>query len=555
MQLLLEGRRDELLFMALTVATGAFILFASVHLKHPLTQPLALLAAVGLTHVVLVAMKIDAETARQLGVLFSLDGTKLPALPLLDGSLRMLDWGLFAHALWYIPAIAMMTAISVLLNTTGLEAATRSEVDLDHELKASGFSNLVSAGLGGYVGYVSISRTMINRSLGGRSALSGLVVAAVCALAIFVGSEILSVIPRFVLGGLLFSLGVRLLWDWTVARRRTMPIRDRGIVLGIVIVSAMSSLLYAIVAGLIAGCLIFSIDVGRVRNLRRQSALDERPSSTLRSAEEMSVLAAQGHRVLVLELEAYLFFGSAHRLYEDVSAHLSHGELREIILDFAQVRGIDSSAAAIFSKIPEKSRQAGCVLTLSGRSARDSSLLSCAGGSSAKIHDALDSALEAAEDTLVAAAMSAAGREAPLRESISSSLGGTSAEPLLDVLTPKRLAVGAHLCHQGEPTETLLFVESGRISVLVSTGVDTSQKVHSFKAHTIVGEIGFFTGAPRTATLIVEQESVVWSLDRKDFETLQRQNPAAAAALYDYVIRILSERLAFATRQAAAALR
>lgn len=554
-RLLLEANRAELLVTGLTVATGALILLATARLKHPLTLPIVLLAVVGLTHGVLALLNIDAATARRIGVLFDLGGTKLPAWPLFDGSLRTLDWGLFAHALWYIPAIALMTVISVLLNTTGLETATRSEVDLDHELQASGFSNLVSGGLGGYVGYVSVSRTTLNRSLGARGAFSGLLVAAVCAVAIFVGSEISSVIPRFVLGGLLFSIGGRLLWEWIVARRRTMPIRDRAIVLGIVAVSAMSSMLYGMVAGLIAGCLIFAVDVGRVRNVRRRSGLDERPSCLLRSAEEMSVLAANGRRVQVLELENHLFFGSAHRLYEDVSAYLAPGELQEIIIDFAHVRGIDSSAAAVFSKIAARAQRAGCALTFSGCEARDRRLLVDAGGSVAAFHDKLDSALEAAEDKVIVAAMGSARREASLRDWMTSALGDSSAASLIDCLAPSRLEVGSYLCRQGDPTETLIFIESGRVSVLVAAGDEAPHKVRSFDAHTIVGEISFFTGAARTATLRVEQEAVVWTLDRAAFSALQERHPASAAALYDYVIRILSERLAFATRQATAALR
>jgi len=67
---------------------------------------------------------------------------------------------------------------------------TRSELDLDHDLQESGLASLIPAGLGGYVGYVLISWTILKRNLGRRSAFSGLIVGGVCAVAIFAGSEI-----------------------------------------------------------------------------------------------------------------------------------------------------------------------------------------------------------------------------------------------------------------------------------------------------------------------------------------------------------------------------
>ena len=107
----------------------------------------------------------------------------------------------------------------------------------------------------------------------------------------------------------------------------------------------------------------------------------------------------------------------------------------------------------------------------------------------------------------------------------------------------------------GRAHRDVAFVESGRLAVLIEAPGEKPRQVRSFTAHTIVGEIGFFAQSPRTATLLVEENAIVWSLDRATFETLRQRDADSAAALYAYVIRILAERLAFASRQAAAAIR
>jgi SulP family sulfate permease len=71
-----------------------------------------------------------------------------------------------------------VTTISVLLNITGVEVATKREADLDRELNVLGFVNLLTAAFGGYVACVTGTRTRMNFTLGGDSRVSGLIIAA-----------------------------------------------------------------------------------------------------------------------------------------------------------------------------------------------------------------------------------------------------------------------------------------------------------------------------------------------------------------------------------------
>jgi SulP family sulfate permease len=72
-----------------------------------------------------------------------------------------------------------VTAITMLLNTTGIEFVTRREADLQRELTTLGVANLGAAVFGGYVSCISLSRTTVNYAAGGRGRLCGMVVAAI----------------------------------------------------------------------------------------------------------------------------------------------------------------------------------------------------------------------------------------------------------------------------------------------------------------------------------------------------------------------------------------
>ncbi len=60
-----------------------------------------------------------------------------------------------------------------MLNTTGIEIATRTEANIERDLKVLGLANVATAALGGYVSCTSLSRSILVRTAGSTSRLSG----------------------------------------------------------------------------------------------------------------------------------------------------------------------------------------------------------------------------------------------------------------------------------------------------------------------------------------------------------------------------------------------
>lgn len=539
------------LLLGLSVGFAALLWLVTARIRNHLMLPILLVAVTLGTHAVLL-LGASESAARDSGLMFKAVSGGPPAMPLLAGGFLDLDWTPLAASVGAMATVAAMAVLTILLNATSIELATGVEFDLDHELRVQGFASLVSALCGGFVGYVSVSRTLVNRAAGATGRLSGTVVGLVALAILIGGSDAVTYVPRFVLGGLLMRLGGGLLWEWLVRTQSRLPRRDWLLVLSIVAITAWLGFLQALVFGALAACVIFALDVSGTDVIRGRFALNERSSSLVRSIEEMAILAAHGEAVVVLQLRSYLFFGSAYRLQQYLQAFTAL-PLQMVIFDFSAVTGIDSSAAASFSRMRDALLAAGIGVSVSGLAPAVARAVDAGTGVSGMTSLAhLDEALEQGENAVLIAHGAVTVTHRPLLEWLAAALGNEEfARELVGRLTKAPVEAG-FLCRQGDPTETLLFIERGSVSVLVDRPDHGAMRMRVFGAHTLVGEIGFFLEAPRTASLKAEDGTIVWSLGRDAFRELAASRPDVMLALLTYVVRVQSERLAFATRQIAA---
>jgi NTE family protein len=96
---------------------------------------------------------------------------------------------------------------------------------------------------------------------------------------------------------------------------------------------------------------------------------------------------------------------------------------------------------------------------------------------------------------------------------------------------------GEILVRQGAPSDSVFVVVSGRFEVWVE-GQKTA--ISEIGVGEPIGEVGFFSGTPRTATIIAARDSVVVELDRASFDDVARRVPA----IYPTLLRALAQRLA-----------
>ena len=256
--------------------------------------------------------------------------------------------GLFGNLI----AVIFVTAISTLFNTTGIEVATHHEANLERELNATGLANILSGAFGGYAGCVSLSRSVLSFNNGATGRLSGLMVSVVAMLMLVVDPAMLGYMPKFVLGGLLLYLGTDQLNRWIIQSRRRLSLIEYLSLVAIILIIIKWGFVAGVLIGTVIGCATFALSASSVSSIKYSFDGSEYRSSLDRSRDELALLSVYGREIHGLNLQSYLFFGSANRLYQHVKALLQrHTECRYLVLDFKLVTGINSSAAYSFAQI------------------------------------------------------------------------------------------------------------------------------------------------------------------------------------------------------------
>jgi SulP family sulfate permease len=449
-------------------------------------------------------------------------------------------------------AVVFVTVISMLLNTTGVEMATRREADIERELSALGLASLLSAAFGGYVSSLSLSRTSLNYSLGGRSRLSGLTVAAISALMLVVHPGFLGYVPKFALGGLLLFAGARLLHRWVVQSAWQLSPVEYISLLAVTVIIVQWGFIAGVVIGVVIGCATFAVSASRVNAIKFSFDGSEYRSHLDRSGDELAILAQHGRELQGMSLQSYLFFGSANKLYQHVKALLQkQANCRFLVFDFRLVTGLDSSATHSFSQIKQVASEGGARLVLVNLTPELQRAFQAIKFLSADVVVApdLDRALEACEDAIIAAHRGEGTDTDSLRVWLAKALGGAEHADALAALCRRFEArPGDIIARQGEPSNSMHFILDGRVGIMVDMGEGRAVRVRSLGRHTTIGEMGLISGRPRSATIQAEAESVLYELSLEHFNEIKRTQPALGQALLSYVIAVMAERLSFASR-------
>jgi SulP family sulfate permease len=519
---------------------------------NPFLLPGIMLVAVILAHLAFALTGTNLSEALALGWTFKAPTTVGLAATWDFGDFQRFPWRILPGLSGDIFAVMFVTAITMLLNTTGIELATRREANLGRELKTLGVANLVAAALGGYVSCISLSRTTLVYSAGGRGPSCGLAVAVASVLILMVDPSFIAYIPKFVLGGLLLYLGASLMYEWLVDAARRISLLEYGSLLAIALLIVQFGYIAGVLIGVIIGCATFAVSASRVNAIKFRFDGSEYRSTLDRGAKELAILATYGSEIQGMSLQSYLFFGSANRLYQQVKALFANQpDCRFLVFDFRLVTGIDSSAMHSFTQIKQVADEVGARLVLVNLSHELRNAFNVRGfiTEDVIVSSDLDRALEACEQAVIAAHMAEGGEEQTLRDWFTQALGSADhADQLAAVCERLDVDKDTVIAAQGEPADSMHFILEGRIGIIVNMDDGRSIRVRSLGPHTTIGEMGLITSQLRSATIQAEVPSVLYALNAEAYERIKRENEPLAQALLTYVISIMAERLSFASK-------
>jgi sulfate permease, SulP family len=514
--------------------------------------PSVLLVAIVAMNLVLPLTGSSLIEAQADGWMFPPQPAAALASPWQPAELHSFPWATLPWLAGDLLAVMFVTTISLLLNTTGVEIATKREANIERELKALGLASLISSALGGFVSCLSLSRTMLNHAAGATGRISGLTLAAISAAMLVVDPGFLGYVPKFALGGLLFFAGGRLFHRWLVHSVRELQLIDYLSLIAIALIIIKWGFIAGVMIGVVIGCSTFALSASRVNAIKFSFDGSEYRSSLDRGAGELALLAQYGREIQGMTLQSYLFFGSANRLYEHVKALLGRRpECRFLVFDFHLVTGIDSSATHSFSQIKDAAAECQARLVLINLTPELERAFRIARFISEEMVVApnLDHALEYCEQAVIGAHQVDGGETRSLRAWLSEALGSPEhGDRMADHCHRLEFQPGDIIARQGDAADTMHFILDGRIGVLVDLGEGRTVRVRSRGQHTTIGEMGLITRRPRSATIQAEVASVLYELRADAYEQIKRQNPALSQALLCYVIAVMAERLSFASR-------
>ena len=530
---------------------AALLYLATKHLRSVLLFPASFVIGTSLFHLALGLFGISQSEAIESGLLFGgmAEGDLWPAIRASD--LGSIDLAALASQFPNILTVILVTLICVIMNTSGLELSTNSELDWNREFKSAGLASLISGFGGGPPGCVLIAVTTRSRIFKAETRMTGTFAALVVGLSLVLGDEFLSVIPMPIIAGLLFVTGFVMLDQWLVRNRRRLPATDFGIVLLMVATIVVFGFLEGVGIGMLVTATFFAVRLSRVDLVESTFTLRDRRSSKARPIPDQATLSKDGDRVQVVQLRGYIFFGSTYPLITRLGRVLgSEPRPACVLLDFGSVSGFDLSALNSLCRFVQQARAAEVRVVLCAASAtlRDGLRRNLP----ASVHDTIlfgkdiDDSLEQCEDLLIASTRQGPtgpkkARHEALFDQVAADLEDeldrlVIFEELTDQLRgwlePREYRSGEALVAPGEPPEGLQLLTAGSASAYDSSEVRLLQ----FVAGDAIEPKAAFGPCSTSLSVIADEPCRTLTLTPNSRERLEREEEQLIVRLYGYLL-------------------
>ena len=227
---------------------------------------------------------------------------------------------------------------------------------------------------------------------------------------------------------------------------------------------------------------------------------------------------------------------------------------------FGRVAGLDSSALLSFLQLKYLAQKHNFYLVFTGLSPKLKTQLikgDCLELDSAlyEVFSDRDRGLEWCENQILAEYNLAENQSIPMIEQLQEiPLLANWAEQLMTYLNPVHLQAGETLFSQGDAADDLYFVESGRVSVIFQLRGGKTKRFRTYMTGTIIGEIGLYYDAKRSASVIADEDSALYRLSKTTLSQIEREEPGLATAFHKFIVNLLAERVLYKDREVASLL-
>jgi len=124
-----------------------------------------------------------------------------------------------------------------------------------------------------------------------------------------------------------------------------------------------------------------------------------------------------------------------------------------------------------------------------------------------------------------------------------SDFGGEDINLLSEYLHAYSAKEGAVLYHEGERSDHVCILVTGKLEVLKSTGDGENKKLADVRSGKSIGEMSIIDGMPNSATVKVSTASTLLLLTKNNLQKVTLEHPALGVRLLWHFASLLSQRL------------
>ena len=282
--------------------------------------------------------------------------TGLPSLT--EPSLALLE------QLW--PAalgIALMSFTESVAAGRAFAASEEPAPQANRELLALGLANAGGAFLGAMPAGGGTTQTAVNREVGARSQLAGLVTAAVALAALLLLAPLIGLMPEATLAAVVIVYSVGLIKPGEFKAILKVRGTEFGWALiafaGVILLGTLQGILVAIVVSLVA--LAYQVSDPPVYVLGRKPGTNAFRPRTAQHPEDERLPG-----LLLLRPQGRLFFANAQRVGQKVLAFIAEARPQVVVFDFSAVYDLEYTALKMLTEAERRHREEGVLLWFAG---------------------------------------------------------------------------------------------------------------------------------------------------------------------------------------------
>jgi len=308
------GNAHDVLLCVPGVLGGAFLLVVSQRYDNSFILSAAIMAMPVVFFFILLVGGISMDDARDGGWI---DPAKDPAtvselLNLFDFS--QVHWEQLPKQFGTWVGMVFIVAFSSCLDIAAIELDMGSKLDINHELKTVGWSNVVSGLLGGYTGSYIFSQTIFTYRSETNSRIVGVCVIISEFAIVLAPVSVMSYVPRFFFAATLIFIAIDLMIEWLVLTFKKLSLREYAVLWMTFIAVNVVSLDVGMLIGVGIAIVNFLLGFIRLPVVNRKP----RSSGAARTLTERRVLDQKCDAVAYFELSGFLFFGSSVQILDRV---------------------------------------------------------------------------------------------------------------------------------------------------------------------------------------------------------------------------------------------